>query len=352
MAEVRRIQRIWGYIEIHYNESNEFINILANGERIDLEIDRVRNNVISVGHVGDYLIIAESDSFLNVWKRGDVEPKLINHGYDLVFLNSDICYFSFEEHDEYLLRVIPTKSLLEWISDHNFRDKDLVDVWSLRSQILDKINTDGQIVGIDNVGHILVKDGENYKLLDYSQRPRCEIDLDLDGRSTPILNTHGNYIGSIQDNRHSQYMRDENLAILCVERYYLHKYEHNKFINVSINQSHVGLVKGTRLEVEDNVVLVWLDSETLLLYNTKAILLNVSNGKSVDITDQAIHFTGVGVDQVIHPNTDDEIFILADGGTLSIERVKEFSRWLKYKDVGIHAHIPETVIDHVYKYIK
>jgi hypothetical protein len=333
----RRIQRVWDYIQIHYDADNQFTDIFINDEKAGLDIDRGRRNIISVGITRDYLIIAESNEYFNIWKRGDIEPTYIRHEFDMIFLNSDMCYFSVEENARYLLRAISTKSLLRWMTEPGFEQDDLVelDVIESRTQVLGLINDNDKIVGIDNVGHVLINDnGGNFRLYDYTIHPCTEIKLESE--TSPVLNPDGNYIVATNNNSNGM------TYVLLVERYTTTRSEiSNSFIHQSKTDSSVEEINKTDLEIEDDVILVWIDSETLLVYNTKAILLNVVTTESIDITNQ------VG-------NTDEskEIFILADGTMLGIEKVEEISRWLKWNTVKIPSHIPESVIDHVYRYVK
>jgi hypothetical protein len=334
MDETCRIQRVWGYIEIHWDVDNVFIDIAIHGEKQGM---KCYGNVF-VGITTDYLIIAGPDDPINVWKRGDIQPRKHTSDISILFLNSDICYFTRYgwEGEESILRVVSTKLLLDWLHD----DHDLFKFGSLLTKsddlgpMIDKLD----IVNADNIGHIIAQDSNGeYGLLDYTVIPYREIETSYPNRY--ILNLDGKYIATTYQDFNRE--PDEYIDRLVVEEYKINRYELGKVINRTIVKSCTSKITGITLRVEDGAILTWIDSETLLIYGSKAILLNVSTCESLDITQH----TGDTEDS-------DELFIISNSEELGIKAVRKWAGWLKYHNAEIPEYIPGKVISHIYEYVK
>jgi hypothetical protein len=343
MEEPRRIQRVWGYIELCWNIYNQPISMLIDGEKVNYANSQREYRSISIGIFKDYLVTC-SEKYIYIWEYGKRIPHIYFNNLEDLFFNSEICYYSLD----FQLMVVSTRVFLEWVLDilKTPRLEDLLeDATSLsveelstllaKSQVLDKIKGVFYIKSIDNTGHIVMTDNEmgDDRLFNYGVIPSIEYDFHT--TYTPIiLCPHGKYVANVFEEEIRGFK--DTQTTLFVGEYTTRVTSSDKVIRVEINEHDVPIILDMPIS---NSILIWIDSETLLVYNTTAFILNVVNKKKLDITLQT-------------ENTDDseEVFILDNGESLSLETVKKWARKLRSEDV--HLNIPECVVDRVYAFMK
>jgi hypothetical protein len=344
----RRIQRVWGYIEIHWDDDNGFIGILINGEW-DPNLESQPNNTgVSAGILKDHLIInlQSDDQTVHIWKKGDTQSTKFRHGFETIFLNDSICYFHLGYPIDGKLMCISTPSFVEWIltvgllifrkisnpSGDDIEIKDLND----RSQVLGTILRDTKIIGMDNVGHVLLE-GFIDGLFDYSVDPPLEINVDSD--VSPVFDPYGNYIARM--GTYDKIDETGHIHLLTVEKYVTRTSKDDKIIKVTRTNGLAKEIRKAENEVDEGGIPIWIDRETVLVYKDNAFLLNVVTYELIDITRHT--------KELSETITSLEVFVLSNGKALTIDEVRKWSRWLRYHTLEI-PHIPEKVIDRIYQY--
>jgi ferredoxin-thioredoxin reductase catalytic subunit len=353
---LRRIERFWdGTIEFRWDMYG-FVGMIVNGRASDHLNSWTGTKEIPRAIVGDYLFTYDN-SLVKVWRRGQDAPTVYMIGFGLLHFNDEICYFIVGPVDNHCLSVISTKLFLEWIltlkpissviyyvgrhrlvGDH---ERDELEKRSQKLGLLSTSDEEWSLCKMDNVGHIsgYTVNEDNEYTMDVTIEGNAEVENNY---HTAYMCPWGKYIVTTGYNE-DKLSSDGTVICIC---------EYVKDIRIT---------DGSILPIEETILTLrpimkpipdtdigklmkWIDSETLLLYDLEAVLINVKTKDIIDITEHAEDF-------LVDTSASKEIFILTDGRILTIETVRKSVNWIKYHRISKVMSETNTILfDRIYSF--
>jgi hypothetical protein len=349
MASATSIQRVWNYIELHWN-FNVIDEILINGIQPEwVNVSVIGDSNFSCAIINNYLVILTYDVFY-VLKEGEDDPKILKNHFDNIVFNSEVCYYIKKRIlnlEDNKVRVIKTIYLLEWLltekPDYDRRLQNVFNNYNEHIKFLEekcqKLSTypkpitfsSGAEGNIDSCGHIYINDND----LDIT------INFGISGAPTsPIghLCPHGKYTAILERYTDKLKLNIFEFKSKLVTRYGIVNYEE--------------IIEDQKLIVSIDIIpckyhkppMKWIDSETILIYGFNPILLNVVIGKTIDLKP--------------HAQTKEEILMskevfVVDESFISIELVQKFTRYLKIRHISKRLTQPQMdILDRIYSFVK